>query len=93
MRPKVSPDMIPAKRTKTQEIPAYTNHQTEPNGMPSDEGPPPFIIVDVSIRVATTAFSNCIVVWISLSCLSSLIQLNDDDKLSLSLSLYSFLLN
>jgi len=35
MRPKVRPDMIPAKITRKQEIPAYTNHETDPNGIPS----------------------------------------------------------
>lgn len=35
MRPRVRPDMIPAKMTRRQDIPAYTNHHTDPKGMPS----------------------------------------------------------
>lgn len=31
MSPRVSPDMIPAKRTRMQETPAYMNHQKVPN--------------------------------------------------------------
>lgn len=35
MRPRVKPDMIPANMTRKHEIPAYTNHHTDPNGIPS----------------------------------------------------------
>lgn len=35
IRPRVRPDMIPAKRTRKQETPAYTNHDTDPNGISS----------------------------------------------------------
>jgi len=35
MRPRVRPDIMPAKRTSKHEIPAYMNHHTDPKGMPS----------------------------------------------------------
>lgn len=33
MSPRVNPDMIPAKRTRMHETPAYVNHQKVPNSM------------------------------------------------------------
>ncbi|KAG8068890.1 hypothetical protein GUJ93_ZPchr0005g14319 [Zizania palustris] len=35
MSPRVSPDMIPAKSTRKQDMPAYAHHPTDPNGVSS----------------------------------------------------------
>ena len=57
MRPRVRPDMIPAKRTRKQERPAYMNHHADPNAMPPTDSDSRF---RVSIRVASKAFIRCI---------------------------------
>lgn len=57
MRPRVRPDMIPAKRTRKQEIPAQTNHHGVPKRISSAPKTMPFaaefifIIMDVNIIV------------------------------------------
>ncbi len=49
--------MIPAKRTRKQERPAYMNHHADPNAMPPKDSDSRF---RVSIRVASKAFIRCI---------------------------------
>lgn len=54
MRPSVSPDIMPANRTRKHEIPAYANHSIDPNGIDSAPSSRP------TIRAAINTFSGCI---------------------------------
>jgi len=61
MRPRVRPDMIPAKHTRKQQMPAYAIHVTDPKGMLS-------LARDmwsrVNIRLTVNAFSKFTIVMI-----------------------------
>lgn len=55
IRPRVNPDIIPANKTRKQEIPAYINHQIDPNSISA-----PNPLSRVIIRAISTAFSKSI---------------------------------
>ncbi|KAG5560072.1 hypothetical protein RHGRI_003382 [Rhododendron griersonianum] len=57
MRPSVRPDIIPAKRTRKPESPAYTNHITDPNVIDSSPTAP---IPLAAICATATQFNSCI---------------------------------
>lgn len=69
INPKVSPDIIPANRTRKHEIPAYRNHNADPNAIDpncnSDPTAAPSLLFIrlmflVAIRIRATALTTCI---------------------------------
>ncbi|GER44751.1 essential meiotic endonuclease 1A, partial [Striga asiatica] len=74
MSPNVRPDIMPAKRTRKHEIPAYVNHNTVPNSISAPSraalwSAPPFLI---AMDTSATALIGCMI-GISLDTLPLLI--------------------